>query len=63
MTDTQYTSGFNNGKRTEREAILEYIEYHPEATVQDIADEINGRYEADMRANLGGVQWAAHWRK
>jgi hypothetical protein len=63
MTDTQYTSGFNNGKRSEREAILEYIEYHPEATAKDIADEINGRYNSDMRANLGGVEWAAHWRR
>jgi hypothetical protein len=63
MTETQYTSGFNRGKRYEREAILEYIEHHPDATAQDIADEINGRYESDMRVNLGGVQWAAHWRK
>jgi hypothetical protein len=63
MPDTEYTSGFNRGKRYEREAILEYIEYHPDATAQDIADEINGRYESDMRVSLGGVQWAAHWRK
>jgi serine phosphatase RsbU (regulator of sigma subunit) len=63
MTDTQYSAGFNNGKRYEREAILDYIEHHAQATAQDIADEINARYEADMRVNLGGVEWAAHWRK
>jgi len=56
MTDTQYTSGFNNGKRYEREAILEYIAYHPDATAQDIAAEIEGRYNSDMRANLAGTK-------
>lgn len=56
MTDTNYTAGFNNGKRYEREAILEYIEYHPDATLQDIVDEIEGRYRADMRAKLAGMK-------
>ena len=55
MTDTEYTAGFKNGKRYEREAILEYIEYHPDATAQDIADEIEGRYNSDMRAKLAEV--------
>ena len=54
MTDTEYTSGFNNGKRYEREAILEYIAYHPDASAQDIADEIEGRYNSDMRVHLEG---------
>jgi hypothetical protein len=57
MADTDYTSGFNNGKRYEREAILEYIEHHPNATLQDIADEIEGRYASDMRAKLAGLPW------
>jgi hypothetical protein len=56
MTDTGYTAGFTNGKRYEREALLEYIAYHPDATAQDIADEIQGRYNADMRANLAGTK-------
>jgi len=55
MTDTEYTAGFQNGKRYEREAILEYIEHHPDATAQDIADEIEGRYNSDMRVKLAGM--------
>jgi hypothetical protein len=54
MTDSQYTSGFNSGKRYEREAILEYIEHHPQATLMDLVAEIEGRYEADMRVHLEG---------
>jgi hypothetical protein len=57
MADSDYTAGFKNGKRYEREAILEYIEYHPNATAQDIADEIEARYQSDMRANLAGLPW------
>ena len=56
MTDTDYTAGFNNGKRYEREAILEYIAYHPDATAEDIAAEIEGRYNSDMRVKLGGTK-------
>lgn len=60
---TEYELGISQGKRQEREAILEYIEYHPQATLQDIIEEIEGRYNFDMRMKLGGIQWAAHWRK
>jgi hypothetical protein len=60
---TEYEQGISQGKRQEREAILEYIEYHPKATLQDIIEEIEGRYNFDMRMKLGGIQWAAHWRK
>jgi hypothetical protein len=56
MTDTEYTSGFNNGKRYEREALLEYIAHHPDATPEDIAAEIEGRYNSDMRAKLAGIK-------
>jgi hypothetical protein len=56
MTDTEYTSGFSNGKRYEREAILEYIAHHPDATVEDIAQEIEYRYNTDMRAKLAGIK-------
>ena len=57
MTNTDYTSGFNNGKRYEREAILEYIAYHPDATAEDIAAEIEGRYKSDMRVKLSCAKW------
>jgi hypothetical protein len=60
---TEYEQGTDNGKRIEREAILEYIEYHPKATLEDLAREIQSRFEFDMRMKLGGIQWAAHWRK
>ena len=56
MTDSEYTSGFNNGKRYEREAILDYIAHHPQATLSDIIDEIEGRYKSDMRAKLAGAK-------
>ena len=57
MTDTEYSAGFNNGKRYEREAILEYIAHHPQATAEDIAAEIEGRYKSDMRVKLAGTKW------
>lgn len=60
---SEYESGTENGKRQEREAILEYIEFHPKATLSDIVDEIESRYKFDMKMKLGGIQWAAHWRK
>jgi hypothetical protein len=60
---TEYEQGISQGKRQEREAILEYIEYHPQATLSDIVDEIEGRYKFDQRMKLGGIQWGAHWRK
>lgn len=56
MSDTDYTSGFSNGKRYEREALLEYIAHHPKATAEDIAELINYRYNSDMRAKLAGTQ-------
>ena len=58
---TEYEQGISQGKRQEREAILEYIEYHPQATLSDIVDEIEARYKFDMRMKLGGIQWQAHW--
>jgi hypothetical protein len=60
---TEYEQGISQGKRQEREAILEYIQYHPKATLEDIVAEIEGRYKFDMRMKLGGIQWAAHWRR
>lgn len=47
--------GRDEGKRIEREAILEYIDYHPDATLQDIKDEIDARTRQDDRERL--KQW------
>jgi hypothetical protein len=55
MTDYEY--GTENGKRQEREAILEYIEYHPKASLEDIVAEIESRYKFDQRMKLGGIKW------
>jgi hypothetical protein len=54
---TDYEMGIDQGKRIEREAILEYIAYHPKATLEDIVAEIEGRYKFDMRMKLGGITW------
>jgi hypothetical protein len=54
---TDYELGTENGKRIEREALLEYIEYHPQATLSDIIDEIEGRYKFDQKMKLGGIKW------
>jgi hypothetical protein len=57
---TEYEQGISQGKRQEREAILEYIQYHPKATLEDIVAEIEWRYKFDMRMKLGGIQWESH---
>jgi hypothetical protein len=54
---TDYEMGIDQGKRIEREAILEYIAYHPKATLEDIVAEIEGRYKFDMKMKLGGITW------
>lgn len=54
---TEYDQGTDNGKRIEREAILEYIQYHPKATLQDIIDEIEGRYKFDQKLKMAGMRW------
>ena len=40
------------GKEQERRAILEYIEYHPDATLEDIVAEIEARCRQDDRERL-----------
>lgn len=57
MLRTDYEVGIENGKDKERKAILEYIEYHPDCTIQDIIDEIEGRYRQDMNALLAAMPW------
>jgi hypothetical protein len=52
--NTAYTDGFKAGQRNEREWILGFIEDHEgiPITVQDVANEIEGRYKKDQEERL-----------
>jgi hypothetical protein len=60
---TDYELGITQGKRQEREALLEYIAYHPEATLNDIVEEIQYRYDFDERLRLGGIKWDSLFKR
>jgi hypothetical protein len=60
---TEYELGITQGKRQEREALLEYIAYHPEATLNDIVEEIQYRYHYDERLRLGGIKWDSLFKR
>jgi hypothetical protein len=60
---TDYEMGISQGKRQEREALLEYIAYHPEATLNDIVEEIQYRYDSDERLRLGGFKWDSLFKR
>jgi hypothetical protein len=60
---TEYELGITQGKRQEREALLEYIAYHPEATLNDIVEEIQYRYDFDERLRLGGIKWDSQFKR
>jgi len=60
---TDYEMGINQGKRQEREALLEYIAYHPDATLNDIVEEIQYRYDSDERLRLGGFKWDSLFKR
>jgi hypothetical protein len=60
---TEYELGITQGKRQEREALLEYIAYHPEATLNDIVEEIQYRYDFDERLRLGGIKWDSLFKR
>jgi hypothetical protein len=60
---TEYEQGITQGKRQEREALLEYIAYHPEATLNDIVEEIQYRYDFDERLRLGGIKWDSQFKR
>lgn len=53
-----YRQGIKRGKHEERQAILEFIEAHEgmPITVEDIANEINGRYKVEMDTYLKGLK-------
>ena len=42
---------------------LEYIVFHPDATLNDIVEEIQYRYNYDERLRLGGVQWDSLFKR
>jgi hypothetical protein len=52
--NTDYTDGFKAGQRSEREYLLSFVEDHEgmPIVVQDLVDEINGRYKREMNDRL-----------
>jgi hypothetical protein len=48
--NTAYTDGFKAGQRNEREYLLSFVEDHEGfgLTVEDVVNEINGRYRVEM---------------
>jgi hypothetical protein len=48
--NTAYTDGFKAGQRNEREYLLSFVEDHEgfPLTVEDIVNEIEGRYRVEM---------------
>jgi hypothetical protein len=55
--NTAYTDGFKAGQRNEREYILSFIEDHEGIPInlEDIVNEINGRYKKEMNDTLKGL--------
>ena len=55
--NTAYTDGFKAGQRNEREYILSFIEDHEGIPInlEDIVNEINGRYKREMNETLKGL--------
>ena len=55
--NTAYTDGFKAGQRSEREYLLSFVEDHEgiPIVVQDLIDEINGRYKKEMNDLLKGM--------
>jgi hypothetical protein len=56
-TNTPYTDGFKAGQRNEREYLLRFIEDHEGIPInlEDIVNEINGRYKREMNETLKGL--------
>lgn len=52
--NTAYTDGFKAGQRNEREYLLSFVEDHEgmPITVQDLVQEINGRYKKEQEERL-----------
>jgi predicted nucleic-acid-binding protein len=66
MKEDEYTRGYydgidqglRNGRRQERELILEFIEAHEgiSITVKDIANEITARYRKEQEEQIRGMK-------
>ena len=56
-SNTAYTDGFRAGQRNEREYILGFVDDHEgiPITVQDVANEIEGRYVREQNEVLKGL--------
>jgi hypothetical protein len=52
--NTAYTDGFKAGQRNEREYLLSFVEDHEGfgITVEDVVNEIEGRYRVEMNNYL-----------
>jgi predicted nucleic-acid-binding protein len=65
MKEDEYTRGYydgidqglRNGRRQERELVLEFIEAHEgiSITVKDIANEITARYRKEQEEQIRGM--------
>jgi hypothetical protein len=55
--NTNYTDGFKAGQRSEREYLLSFVEDHEgiPIVVEDLVNEINGRYRREMNEVLKGL--------
>jgi hypothetical protein len=56
--DTAYRNGFRAGQRHEREYLLTFVEDHEgfSLNVQDVVNEIEGRYKVEMNEHLKGMK-------
>ena len=56
--NTAYSNGFRAGQRQEREYLLTFVEDHEgfALKVEDIVNEIEGRYKIEMNKYLEGLK-------
>ena len=56
--NTAYSNGFRAGQRHEREYLLTFVEDHEgfSLNVQDVVNEIEGRYKVEMNEQLKGMK-------
>jgi hypothetical protein len=56
--NTAYSNGFRAGQRQEREYFLTFVEDHEGfgLKVEDIVNEIEGRYKSEMNKYLDGLK-------
>lgn len=56
--NTAYSNGFRAGQRHEREYLLSFVEDHEgfSLNIQDIVNEIEGRYKVEMNEQLKGMK-------